>query len=121
MPIARVPFTFILAPHYHPAMAMIAPYRKALPFRTMFNVLGPLINPAFPKGMLVGVAEPELGRTYAESLRTGGVERAIVVEQHGHVTRKDREDRGGGAVSSLVCVGEGVERGGSREGFWRWH
>ena len=79
MPIARVPFTFILAPHYHPALAMIAPYRKALPFRTMFNVLGPLINPARPQGMLVGVAEPELGRTYAESLRAGGVTRALVV------------------------------------------
>ncbi|PSR70913.1 hypothetical protein PHLCEN_2v13227 [Hermanssonia centrifuga] len=79
MPIARIPFTFILAPHYHPALAMIAPYRKALPFRTMFNVLGPLINPTRPRGMLVGVAIPELGDTYAQSLREGGVERAFVV------------------------------------------
>jgi len=79
MPIARIPFTFILAPHYHPALAFIAPYRKALPFRTMFNVLGPLINPAHPKGMVVGVAEPELGPTFAQSLRDGGVERALVV------------------------------------------
>ncbi|KAI0698117.1 anthranilate phosphoribosyltransferase, TrpD [Cytidiella melzeri] len=79
MPIARIPFTFILAPHYHPALAMIAPYRKALPFRTMFNVLGPLINPAFPQGMVVGVAIPELGKTYAESIRQGGVKRALVV------------------------------------------
>ena len=45
----------------------------------MFTVLGPLINPARPQGMLVGVAEPELGRTYAESLRAGGVTRALVV------------------------------------------
>jgi len=79
MPIARIPFTFILAPHYHPAMAFIAPYRKALPFRTMFNVLGPLINPARPRGMVIGVAEPELGHTFAQSLRDGGVERALVV------------------------------------------
>ena len=79
MPIDRVPFTFILAPHYHPAMASIAPYRKALPFRTMFNVLGPLINPARPRGMVLGVAEPELGRTFAMSLREGGVERGLVV------------------------------------------
>ncbi|THG95580.1 hypothetical protein EW026_g6102 [Hermanssonia centrifuga] len=79
MLIARIPFTFILAPHYHPALAMIAPYRKALPFRTMFNVLGPLINPTRPRGMLVGVAVPELGNTYAQSLREGGVERAFVV------------------------------------------
>lgn len=58
---------------------MIAPYRKALPFRTMFNVLGPLINPARPRGMVLGVAEPEIGSTFAKSLRDGGVERALVV------------------------------------------
>ncbi|KZT12230.1 anthranilate phosphoribosyltransferase [Laetiporus sulphureus 93-53] len=79
VPIPRVPFTFILAPHYHPAMAMIAPYRKALPHRTMFNVLGPLINPARPRGMVLGVAERELGPTFAASLADGGVERALVV------------------------------------------
>ncbi len=79
MPIPRVPFTFILAPHYHPALGYITPYRKALPFRTMFNILGPLINPAKPRGMVLGVAEPELGLTFAQSLRDGGVERALVV------------------------------------------
>jgi len=79
MPIPRVPFSFILAPQYHPALAFIAPYRKALPFRTMFNILGPLINPARPEGMLVGVAEREIGAVFAHSLRDGGVQRAIVV------------------------------------------
>ena len=79
MPIPRVPFTFILAPHYHPALASIAPYRKSLPFRTMFNILGPLINPARPRGMVLGIAEPELGWTFAKSLLEGGVERALVV------------------------------------------
>ncbi|TFY64821.1 hypothetical protein EVG20_g5825 [Dentipellis fragilis] len=79
MPIANIPFTFILAPHYHPALAFIAPIRKALPFRTMFNVLGPLINPARPRGMVLGVAERELGMTFVHSLKEGGVERALVV------------------------------------------
>jgi len=79
LPIAKVPFTFILAPHFHPALAMIAPYRKSLPFRTIFNVLGPLINPARPRGMVLGVAERELGLTFAQSLHEGGVERALVV------------------------------------------
>ncbi|KAF6755912.1 anthranilate phosphoribosyltransferase, TrpD [Ephemerocybe angulata] len=79
MPIARVPFTFILAPHYHPSLAAIAPYRKSLPFRTMFNVLGPLINPARPRGMVLGVAAPEIGSAFAKSLREGGVQRALVV------------------------------------------
>ncbi|KAJ7043526.1 glycosyl transferase family, a/b domain-containing protein [Mycena alexandri] len=78
-PIPRMPFMFILAPHYHPALAFIAPYRKALPFRTMFNILGPLINPARPQGMILGIAEPEIGQTFAQSLREGGVERALVV------------------------------------------
>ncbi|KZV68655.1 anthranilate phosphoribosyltransferase TrpD [Peniophora sp. CONT] len=79
VPIPKQPFTFILAPHYHPAMAFIAPYRKALPFRTMFNILGPLINPARPKGMVLGVAERALGATFAASLRGAGVARALVV------------------------------------------
>jgi len=79
MSIARVPFTFILAPHYHPSLAFITPYRKSLPFRTMFNILGPLINPARPRGMVLGIVEPELGETFANSLRDGGVERALVV------------------------------------------
>ena len=78
-PLPRIPFTFILAPHYHPALAALAPHRKALPFRTMFNVLGPLINPACPHGMVLGVAEPEIGPTFAASLGEGSVKRALVV------------------------------------------
>ena len=96
LPISRIPFTFIMAPQYHLSLAMIAPYRKALPYvrishciyapplplnrhRTMFNVLGPLINPARPRGMVLGVAERELGPTFAHSLADGGVQRAFVV------------------------------------------
>jgi anthranilate phosphoribosyltransferase len=45
----------------------------------MFNVLGPLINPARPKGMVLGICEPELGATFAQSLLDGGVEKALVV------------------------------------------
>ena len=45
----------------------------------MFNVLGPLINPARPRGMVLGLAERELGSTFAQSLRDGGVQRALVV------------------------------------------
>ena len=77
--IPNIPFTFILGPHYHPTLAVIAPYRKALPFRTLFNLLGPLINPAYPRGMVLGVAEPELGYTFARSLAEGGVDHAFVV------------------------------------------
>jgi len=45
----------------------------------MFNVLGPLINPARPKGMVLGICEPELGTTFAQSLLDGGVEKALIV------------------------------------------
>ena len=45
----------------------------------MFNVLGPLINPARPKGMVLGICEPELGATFAQSLLDGGVEKALIV------------------------------------------
>ena len=74
-----MPFHFILAPHYHPTLAYIAPHRKLLPFRTMFNVLGPLLNPARPKGMVLGICEPELGATFAQSLLEGGVQKALIV------------------------------------------
>lgn len=45
----------------------------------MFNILGPLINPARPKGMVLGICEPELGATFAQSLLDGGVEKALIV------------------------------------------
>ncbi|KAJ4490449.1 glycosyl transferase family, a/b domain-containing protein [Lentinula aciculospora] len=77
--IPRMPFSFILASQYHPTLAMIAPYRKVLPFRTIFNVLGPLISPARPKGMVLGVPQPELGLPFANTLRDSGVVRALVV------------------------------------------
>ena len=73
------PFLFLFAPHYHPALAHIAPIRRSLNFRTIFNILGPLINPARPARMMLGVAKRELGDTFAEVLRLLGVERALVV------------------------------------------
>ena len=45
----------------------------------MFNILGPLINPARPKGIVLGICEPELGTTFAQSLLDGGVEKALIV------------------------------------------
>lgn len=73
------PFLFLFAPHYHPSLAHIAPIRRQLNFRTVFNVLGPLINPARPQRMVLGVAKYELGDTFAEVLRLLNVERALVV------------------------------------------
>jgi anthranilate phosphoribosyltransferase len=73
------PFLFLFAPHYHPSLAHIALIRRQMNFRTIFNVLGPLINPARPQRMLLGVANKQLGDTFAEVLRLLNVERALVV------------------------------------------
>ncbi|KAH9973924.1 glycosyl transferase [Russula compacta] len=77
--IPNVPFFFIFAPHYHPALAALAPARRALPFRTLLNVLGPLINPSRPRGMVLGVAEPALAPSFVAALKAAGVKRAYVV------------------------------------------
>lgn len=79
---AASPFLFLFAPHYHPALAHLAPIRRQLNFRTVFNVLGPLINPARPKRMVLGVAKKELGSCFIEVLRLLDVERALVVCGH---------------------------------------
>jgi anthranilate phosphoribosyltransferase len=53
------------APLFHPAMKEVAPIRKALGVKTFFNMLGPLVNPSFPKNQMVGVFNLELARKYA--------------------------------------------------------
>ncbi|QRV77265.1 anthranilate phosphoribosyltransferase [Ceratobasidium sp. AG-Ba] len=78
-PLPNRPFTFLLAAHHHPALTSLAPIRKALPFRTVFNVLGPLVNPAKPSRMILGVYTRELGPVFAEALRGMGVQKALVV------------------------------------------
>lgn len=78
-PLPKIPFQFLLATDYHPALALVGPMRKRLPFRTIFNSLGPLVNPGRPKGMIVGVAEPWLGPVFARAIREGGVKRGLVV------------------------------------------
>ena len=71
--------TFLFAPHYHSGIKHAMPVRKALGTRTMFNVLGPLINPARPSVMLVGVYEVSLCNVVAETLKLLGCQRALVV------------------------------------------
>ncbi|GAA5968189.1 hypothetical protein JCM3765_003697 [Sporobolomyces pararoseus] len=72
-------FLFLFAPLYHPAMVHLAPIRKQLPFPTIFNALGPLINPVKPKRLIVGVHSEYLGNVFAEALRLSRVEKAWVV------------------------------------------
>lgn len=70
---------FMLAPTYHKAMRHVMPVRQELGFRTIFNLLGPLTNPARVKRQIVGVYSREVMPIYAEALLGLGVERAWVV------------------------------------------
>ena len=70
---------FLFAQTYHPAMRFVGPVRRELGFRTVFNILGPLTNPAGTTRMAVGVATPEIGEQYARVLSRLGSPHALVV------------------------------------------
>ncbi|MBN1815744.1 MAG: anthranilate phosphoribosyltransferase [Sedimentisphaerales bacterium] len=74
---------FMFAPSYHPAMKYVQPVRKALGFRTVFNILGPLANPARVKRQMTGVASEELLRQVMEAQQMLGMERCMVVHSEG--------------------------------------
>ena len=77
--LAATGFTFLFAPHYHPAMKAIAPVRAALGIRTVFNMLGPLTNPAEPPFHLIGAFSRDAARLMAETLAGLPIRRAFVV------------------------------------------
>ncbi|WP_065187245.1 anthranilate phosphoribosyltransferase [Shewanella woodyi] len=74
---------FLFAPHYHGGVRHAVPVRQALKTRTLFNVLGPLINPSHPDFILLGVYSPELVKPIAEVLKALGMKRAMVVHGSG--------------------------------------
>ena len=97
-------FAFLLAPTYHPGMAHVAPVRKEIGIRTIFNILGPLCNPADIDARIIGVSSKMLGEVFAETLRLMGVKRAMVVcgfegldeispEGKTHVWRLDKDSK----------------------------
>ena len=111
-------FGFLFAPTHHPAMRHAAPVRRELAARTVFNVLGPLTNPAGARAQVVGVYAPSLVRTIAEVLAQLGARRAFVV--HGAAGIDELSPAGPNLVCEVVDgdVGEreidplelGVER-----------
>jgi anthranilate phosphoribosyltransferase len=72
-------YTFLFAPVFHPAMGAVVPVRRALAARTVFNLLGPLTNPARPPFQLIGVFSPEAGELIATAASGLGIERAWVL------------------------------------------
>jgi anthranilate phosphoribosyltransferase len=72
-------FTFLFAPYYHPALKALAPVRTALGIRTIFNILGPLTNPAQPALYVIGAPRLEEARLIAETLSGMPIERAFVI------------------------------------------
>jgi anthranilate phosphoribosyltransferase len=78
-------FGFLFAQAHHPAMRHAAPVRRELATRTVFNVLGPLTNPAGARSLVLGVYSPQLARTLAEALVQLDVARAYVVHGAGGI------------------------------------
>jgi anthranilate phosphoribosyltransferase len=74
---------FMFAPMFHPAMKYVQPIRKSLGFRTVFNILGPLANPAGVPSLVLGVAEEGLMGMMAEALQMLGTRFALVVHSNG--------------------------------------
>jgi len=81
--LAQSNLCFLYAPAYHSGFRHAAPVRKAMGIRTLFNILGPLVNPAKPNIMLLGVYTPELLMPIAKALQLTGVQRAFVVHGSG--------------------------------------
>ena len=77
--IEEVGFGFMFAQRYHPSMRFAAGPRREIGIRNVFNILGPLTNPAGAKRQVIGVADPAMARRMAEVLGTLGSERALVV------------------------------------------
>ena len=75
--------TFLFAPSWHPSLVNLAPLRKKLGVRTIFNLLGPLVNPLRPKSQVLGVAKAELLDPISIALKGMGLKKAVVVHGAG--------------------------------------
>ncbi len=83
--LSELGITFLFAPRFHPALRHVGPVRKQLPFRTLFNLVGPLVNPARPRYQLIGIPDPHLADLVAATLPGLGVARAAVVTGAGRL------------------------------------
>ncbi len=97
--LAELGICFLFAQKHHPALARIAPIRKSLGRRTIFNLLGPLANPARVTKQLIGVAQPGFVARYADAMALLGYERAMVVSGW------DVENPDGDTIDELSVAG----------------
>ncbi|MEL6579907.1 MAG: anthranilate phosphoribosyltransferase [Cyanobacteria bacterium J06621_12] len=100
--VENVGVTFLFARGWHPAMKSVAPLRSTLKIRTVFNLLGPLVNPLCPTGQVIGVYDRQFISSMAEALSLLGIENAIVL--HG---REKLDEAGLGDLSDLMIVNQG--------------
>ena len=97
----EIGITFLFAPGWHPAMKAVVPLRKTLKVRTVFNLLGPLVNPLRPTGQVMGVFDAQLVEIVARALQQLGTERAIVL--HG---REKLDEAGLGDLTDLAILSD---------------
>ncbi|MEA5579071.1 anthranilate phosphoribosyltransferase [Anabaena sp. UHCC 0451] len=100
--VKAVGITFLFAPGWHPALKAVAPLRRNLKVRTVFNLLGPLVNPMRPTGQVIGVFDPKLIETIAQALNQLGTQKAIVL--HG---REKLDEAGLGDLTDLAVLSDG--------------
>ncbi len=98
----EVGITFLFAPGWHPALKAVAPLRRSLKVRTVFNLLGPLVNPLRPTGQVVGVFDSILLIPIAQALELLGTQQAIAV--HG---REKLDEAGLADLTDLAVLSKG--------------
>ncbi|MEO1391758.1 MAG: anthranilate phosphoribosyltransferase [Cyanobacteria bacterium J06634_5] len=99
----EVGVTFLFARGWHPAMKAVAPLRGELKVRTVFNLLGPLVNPLRPTGQIIGVYAPSVIEPMAEALKQLGMKQAMVL--HG---RETLDEAGLGKATDVSVVENGA-------------
>lgn len=100
--VKEVGITFLFARGWHPAMKAVAPLRSTLKVRTVFNLLGPLVNPLRPTGQVIGVFDPAVLMPMAEALNQLEISQAIVL--HG---REKLDEAGLGDCTDLALLEAG--------------
>ena len=99
----KVGITFLFAAGWHPAMKAVAPLRRELNIRTVFNLIGPLVNPLRPTGQIIGIGTPHLLETIATAAGILGTQQAIVL--HG---RERLDEAGLGDLTDLAILTDGA-------------